>query len=129
MNDIKDGFLHINKIMSYLKKHFDAVPTENKITVDEQNFIEKRSEMEHNEELHSLEGYMAHYEEICHYGLENVMMKKLEPYLWWMIEFHEEDFKSNRFFKQFGSHHVIQTLIKDKKHRSKFENERKEKCN
>lgn len=97
-----------------LKKIFGAEKAEPQISQEEMEYLEKRSQIECDMfPLISIDQYEYYYNLFCEYGLEEKMLKKVEPHIRYLSRFKPNELLESTFYKRFKDEKIVQKYVKD----------------
>lgn len=97
-----------------LEKIFEAEKIETKPSQEELDFLEKRAQIEEDTfPLLSIEQYESSYELFCEYGLEEEMLKKVEPHIRYLSRFEPHELIDSSFYKRFKNKKIVQRYVEE----------------
>lgn len=97
-----------------LKGIFGAEKTGTEPSDEELAFVEKRSQIEAEAfPLLSIEQYERNYERFCEYGLEEEMMKRVEPHIRYLSRFEPHELLDSTFYKQFKENKLVKRYVEE----------------
>jgi hypothetical protein len=97
-----------------LKKIFGAEQIKANPSDEELEFWDKRSQIEEDSfPLLSIEQYEYNYERFCEYGLEDKMLKKVEPHIRYLSRFDPHKLLESTFYKRFKDEKIVQRYVEE----------------
>lgn len=97
-----------------LNNVFGAEKTETNPSEEELEFLEKRSQIEADAfPLLSIEQYERSYEQFCMYGLEDKMLKKVEPHIRYLSRFEPRELLESTFYKRFKDEKIVEKYVEE----------------
>ena len=97
-----------------LKDVFGAEKTDTEPTDEELEFLETRSEIEIDAfPLLSIDQYERNYERFCEYGLEEKMLKRVEPHIRYLSRFEPHELLQSTFYKQFKENKLVKRYVEE----------------
>lgn len=97
-----------------LKEIFGAEKTDSQPSEEELEFLDKRSQIQADTfPLLSIEQYERNYERFCEYGLEDKMLKKVEPHIRYLSRFYPHKLLESTFYKRFKEEKVVQRYVEE----------------
>ena len=82
----------------------DVVPNQ-----DEISFLEQRSKIENEIANYiSIEEYLYHYPTLINYGLEDLMLERVEHEIWYQCHYNPEEFRKSEFYDLFKDKRIVQ---------------------
>lgn len=106
--------MDVNTTIEKLESLFDAKKIEVNPHKEELDFVERRSQIENEfQDFLSIEQYLYHFELFQSYGLEDVMLKRVEHEIWYLSRFKADEFCKSEFYNRFKDKRIIKKhLIK-----------------
>ena len=97
-----------------LAAHFDAEKTETQPSEEELEYVRTRSQIEADAfPLLSIEQYEENYERFCEYGLEEKMLKKVEPHIRYLSRFEPRTLLESRFYERFQDEKIVRQYVEE----------------
>lgn len=95
-----------------LKKIFGAEKEEPQLSQEEMEYLEKRSQLESDMfPLISIDQYEYYYDLFCEYGLEEKMLKKVEPHIRYLSRFKPKELLESTFYKRFKNKKLVKEYV------------------
>lgn len=95
-----------------LENLFGAEAVNYQPTSDENTYLDKRSQVERNTTpFLSIEQYLYYYDLFCNYGLEDLMLQKLEGEIRYWATHQRQLFLESEFYQRFKDKPVVNKYV------------------
>lgn len=97
-----------------LERIFGAEKAKAQPSQNELDFADNRAQIEEDTfPLLSIKQYEHNYERFCEYGLEDKMLKKVEPHVRYLSRFKPSELMESTFYKRFKDKKIVRQYVEE----------------